>query len=153
MMKRTICTLAAGGSTILVAALLTLSTTAASAATSRASAAGHVAARSAPDAASGCVTEIFSIADEPYYEPCVLDEQVLLNNLWSKGLPGLHDLTTDASYGPLTEADVTQFQRDVGDSVDGVTGPETWGSLCILNAGYGFEGTYWHNAGCPSLYT
>jgi len=151
MMKRKIRALAVAGSTIAVTALLALSTTAASAATSRASAPDHLTTPSAADAASGCVTEIFSIADEPYYEPCVVDEQVLLNNV--KGLPGLHELTTDGSYGPLTEADVTQFQKDVGDSVDGVTGPETWGSLCILNAGYGFKGTYWHNAGCPSLYS
>jgi peptidoglycan hydrolase-like protein with peptidoglycan-binding domain len=136
--------------TIAVAALFTLSTTtAASAATSRASVTAHVTAMSVKDAASGCVTEIFSIADEPYYESCVVDEQVLLNNV--RGLPGLHELTTDGSYGPLTEADVHQFQTDVGDTPDGVTGPETWGSLCILNEDYGFTGAYWHGAGCNTL--
>jgi peptidoglycan hydrolase-like protein with peptidoglycan-binding domain len=146
-------TLAVTGTMIVAAALLTLSTTAASAATARASAPAHVTAPRAAEAASGCVTETFTINDEPYYEPCVLDAQVLLNNLWSKGLPGLYQLTTDGSYGPLTQGDVTQFQRDAGDGVDGELGPETWGSLCILNADYGFMGTYWHNAGCKTLYS
>jgi peptidoglycan hydrolase-like protein with peptidoglycan-binding domain len=109
---------------------------------------------SAAEAASGCVTEIFSIADEPYYEPCVLDEQVLLNNLWSKGLPGLYRLTTDGYYGPLTTGDVAQFQKDAGDSVDGVTvHTEAWGSLRILNADQRLTGVYWHNAGCNTLYS
>jgi len=44
--------------------------------------------------------------------------------------------------------DVEQFQRDAGDSVDGVTGSETWGSLCIINGDNGFRGVYWHDAGC-----
>ncbi len=148
MGKRPIGIAAVTSITVAVAALLTLGTTAVSAATSRASAPAHVTAPSAAEAASGCVTEIFSIADEPYYEPCVLDEQVLLNNLWSKGMPGLYKLATDGYYGPLTTGDVEQFQRDAGDSVDGVTGPETWGSLCIINAGNGFTGVYWHDAGC-----
>jgi peptidoglycan hydrolase-like protein with peptidoglycan-binding domain len=144
-------TLAVTGTMIAVAALLTLSTTAASAATARSSAPAHVTAPSAAEAASGCVTETFTTADEPYYEPCVLDAQVLLNNLWSKGLPHLYQLATDASYGPLTAGDVTQFQRDAGDGVDGELGPETWGSLCILNEDYGFTGAYWHGAGCNTL--
>jgi peptidoglycan hydrolase-like protein with peptidoglycan-binding domain len=137
--------------TVVVAALLALSTTAASAATSRATAPAHATVSATADKASGCVTEIFSIADEPYYEPCVVDLQVLLNNLWQTGLPGLRDLTTDGSYGPITEADVHQFQSDAGDTPDGVVGPETWGSLCILNDEYGFTGAYWHGAGCNTL--
>jgi hypothetical protein len=148
MGKRPIGIAAVTSITIAVAALLALSTTAVSAATSKASAPAHVTTASAAEAASGCVTEIFSIADEPYYEPCVLDEQVLLNNLWSKGMPGLYQLTTDGYYGPLTMGDVEQFQRDAGDSVDGVTGSETWGSLCIINGDSGFRGVYWHDAGC-----
>jgi hypothetical protein len=85
MGKGKIGALAVTGAMIVAAAFVTLSTTAASAATTRASAPAHVTALSAAEAASGCVTETFTINDEPYYEPCVLDAQVLLNNLWSKG--------------------------------------------------------------------
>jgi len=149
LLGRRIGTLTVTGITIAMAALATLGTTAAFAATTKASAPSHVTAPSTAEAASGCVTETFTISDEPYYEPCVLDAQVLLNNV--RSLPGLYDLTTDGYYGPLTEGDVTQFQRDAGDGVDGKLGPETWGSLCILNEDYGFHGTYWHDAGCNTL--
>jgi len=154
MVKRRISVLAVTGITIVAAALAALSATTASAATTSASAPGHVTApltvKATPDA-SGCVTEDFSQADEGTYEPCVRDEQVLLNNIWSVHvLPGLQDLATDGLYGPKTTSDVYTFQGDLGISYDGVTGPQTWWWVCHINSNAGFTGTYWHDAGCAT---
>ena len=155
MPKYKIRTLAVAGITIVGAALATLgTTTVASAAPAAASAPAHVTAQWAAKAAadpSGCVTEDFSEADEGTYEPCVRDEQVLLNNLWSVHvLPGLKDLTVDGYYGPDTTSDVYTFQGDLAITYDGVTGPQTWWWVCHINSNAGFTGTYWHDAGCAT---
>jgi peptidoglycan hydrolase-like protein with peptidoglycan-binding domain len=144
--------LAVTGITIAVAALFTLSTTAASAATRTASAPSHATAPSAAEAPSGCVTEEFSIVDENYYEPCVVDEQVLLTDIY-RSCPGClveYALTADGYYGPLTQGDVYYFQSESGLEYDGITGPQTWQALCETAYNLGWHGTYWQNAGCPT---
>jgi peptidoglycan hydrolase-like protein with peptidoglycan-binding domain len=146
-------TLAVTGITIVAAALLTLSTTAASAATTTTSAPGHATAPSAAEA-SGCVTETFTIADEPYYEACVADAQILFNDLqtvWATY--GINQgvtvrLTVDGSYGPATQGVVSSFQAFWGLSRDGKLGPMTWAQLCEITWLQGYHGTYWHDAGC-----
>jgi hypothetical protein len=106
-------------------------------------------------AASGCVTETFTIADQNTVLQCVKDGQVLLNNLWSTraktGITGLQQLTVDGQYGPHTKADVTSFQENfapAGVTVDGKLGPQTWWWVCRINSNLGFQGTFWHGAGC-----
>ena len=155
MPKRRIRILTIIGTTIVAAALATLSTTAASAVTT-ASVSGHAAAPQAADA-SGCVTETFTEADEPYYEPCVADAQILLNDLWyyQQAHPGIYLganrlLTVDGSYGSNTALDVGYFQVAVGDMVDEKLGPQTWASLCREDWLFGYTGTYWHDAGCAT---
>jgi len=105
-------------------------------------------------AASGCVTETFTTADEGLVLQCVKDGQVLLNNLNSIGFPDLQTLTVDGSYGPLTAGDVEQFQDDLahggGVTDDGMLGPQTWWWLCKENQNNRFTGTFWHDAGCAT---
>ena len=150
MLKRRIHILTVTGIMIVAAALVTLSTTAASAAPMTASAPGHVAAPRATEA-TGCVTENFSEADEGTYEPCVLDEQVLLNDVYDVHDVGPNQLlATDGHYGPDTTSDVISFQKAWDLEVDGITGPHTWDQLCALDFELGFRGNYWHNAGCAS---
>lgn len=43
--------------------------------------------------------------------------------------PGVEPLVVDGSYGPVTTARVTEFQRSWGLGVDGIAGPETWSFL------------------------
>jgi peptidoglycan hydrolase-like protein with peptidoglycan-binding domain len=146
------------GTGVMVAALLALGTTAASAAT--ASGAGHVtapqAAKAAAADASGCVTETFTTADEPYYEACVADAQILFNDLWYTqnsqavylGVNAL--LTVDGSYGPDTAGVVGGFQSAWGLTDDQKLGPQTWKQLCTVDYAWGYRGTYWHDAGCST---
>lgn len=165
MTKSTISKLAAAAVTIMSATALTALTatgasaaTGTSAATTTASAPGHVAARAAADDPSGCVTETFTINDEPYYEPCVADEQILLNDIWNTQekteiyLGVIELLTVDGSYGPDTTSDVEAFQGFYlgGDQVDGKTGPITWDTLCSTDYNLGYHGTYWNDAGCAT---
>jgi peptidoglycan hydrolase-like protein with peptidoglycan-binding domain len=49
--------------------------------------------------------------------------------------PGEEPVAVDGSYGPLTTARVTAFQRSWGLGVDGVAGPETWSFLSTLSPG------------------
>jgi peptidoglycan hydrolase-like protein with peptidoglycan-binding domain len=147
MLKGRIRTLAVAGSTTVAAALVALSATAASAATTTASAPAHVTAPTVA-AASGCVTETFTTADQNTYLQCVRDEQVLLNNLWSIGYSGMQQLSVDGHYGMHTYSDVRSFQGDIPIRVDGITGPQTWWNLCHYNSVWGFTGVYWHDAGC-----
>jgi peptidoglycan hydrolase-like protein with peptidoglycan-binding domain len=148
MLKGRIRTLAVAGGTIVAAALVALSATSASAATTAASTPAHVTAPTVA-AASGCVTETFSIADQGTFERCVRDEQVLLNNIWSKNVvPGLQQLMVDGLYGSHTRDDVKAFQSDLLLTVDGETGPQTWWWVCRINSNGGDRGVYWHDAGC-----
>jgi peptidoglycan hydrolase-like protein with peptidoglycan-binding domain len=134
--KRRIFALAAG---IMIAAggLVALSTTTASAATP-------------------CVDQEFGIWDTNTYYTCVNYEQVLLNDL--SRVPGggafvNQVLATDGYYGPLTTSDVEYFQShsELGISVDGITGPQTWMALCEWDWYYGWTGAYWQAVGCPNL--
>jgi hypothetical protein len=153
MLKRRIRTLAVTGTTIVAAALATLGTTAASAATTTTSAPGHMMASQAAEAASGCVTQTFDINDDQYtYEQCVYWEQILLNDLYNAHDPGPNQhLSTDGYYGPDTTSDVHAFQNRWYIKVDGITGPQTWKVLCVIDASYGFHGTYWYDAGCDTI--
>jgi hypothetical protein len=156
MLERRIRTLAVTGIMTVAAALVTLGTTAASAAPTTASTPAHVTAPRAAEATSGCVTETFTEADEPYYEQCVADEQILLNDIWYSQenteiyLGVIELLTVDGSYGPDTTSDVEAFQGFYGDEVDGKTGPMTWGTLCSSDYYLGYHGTYWNDAGCAT---
>ena len=49
--------------------------------------------------------------------------------------PGEEPLDVDGSYGPVTTARVTAFQRSWGLGADGVAGPETWSFLSTLSPG------------------
>jgi len=156
MLKQRIRTLAVTGIMTVAAALVTLTTTAAAAAPATASTPAHVTAPRAAEAPSGCVTEVFTEADEPYYEQCVADEQILLNDIWETQekteiyLGVIEQLTVDGSYGPDTTSDVEAFQGFYGDGVDGETGPMTWGTLCSVDYNLGYHGTYWNDAGCAT---
>ena len=162
MTKRTISKIAAGAVTIMSATALTaLAATGASAATSTsaataaASASGHVSAPRAADAATGCVTVQFGTWDENTYEQCVRDEQILLNDLHYGLVDGMNDvplLTVDGYYGPDTTSDVYTFQGDLAITYDGITGPQTWSALCTIAGNVGYQGVYWHDAGCASIY-
>jgi hypothetical protein len=105
-------------------------------------------------AATGCVTRTFDVAlDADTYQPCVLDMQVLLNNLYKKGVVGPNQLlATDGYFGVDTGNDVVGF-NDWWNDVPGQLGemtPTSWDALCGLNYGQGDRGTYWHDAGCAS---
>jgi peptidoglycan hydrolase-like protein with peptidoglycan-binding domain len=135
------------GLAIIASSVVAVAVTAgvASASTTAASA-SHVHA-----APSGCVTELFTIADENTYLVCVRDEQVLLNNLWSTGhFSPMFQITVDGYYGPNTRNDVEAFQGIVHITVDGETGLQTWSNLCAYNSAWGFTGVYWHDAGCAT---
>jgi hypothetical protein len=103
-------------------------------------------------AATLCVEQTFGESNT--YQQCVRDEQILLNDLRSVGAAGPNQtLTVDGYYGPHTFSDVESFQTAYHGSpyhlaVDGITGPLTWGVLCIADANNGFTGVYWHDAGC-----
>jgi len=165
MTKSTISKLAAAAVTIMSATALTAlaatgasAATGTSAATTTAAVSRHVTARAVADDPSGCVTETFTINDEPYYEPCVADEQILLNDIWYfQEKVGIYNgvielLTVDGSYGPDTTSDVEAFQGFYlgGDQVDGKTGPITWDTLCSVDYNLGYHGTYWNDAGCAT---
>jgi len=49
--------------------------------------------------------------------------------------PGEEPLAVDGSYGPVTTARVTAFQRSWGLGIDGVAGSETWSFLSTLSPG------------------
>jgi peptidoglycan hydrolase-like protein with peptidoglycan-binding domain len=165
--------LAITGITIVAGALVTLSTTGAAtaaaataaaataaAATASGSAASHLTAAQAAQTAadpSGCVEETFNENDQYTYEPCVVDEQILLNDIWSVqektgDYLGVNPqpLSVDGYYGPDTTSDVETFQGSHGDHVDGWTGPMTWDSICTAVYFLGFHGTYWNDAGCAT---
>jgi peptidoglycan hydrolase-like protein with peptidoglycan-binding domain len=150
MLQRKIPALAITGITIVAAVTVTFSATDASAATTMTSTPSHVTAALAANV-SGCVTEVFSTADENTFEACVDDEQVLLNDLHSVN-PGFASpaLTVDGQYGPATASVVTFFQGSFGITQDGITGPQTWKALCSADSQFGFKGTFWKDAGCPT---
>jgi peptidoglycan hydrolase-like protein with peptidoglycan-binding domain len=103
-------------------------------------------------AATLCVEQTFGESNT--YQQCVRDEQILLNDLWYSDVAGPNQLlTVDGYYGPHTFSDVEAFQTAYHGSpyhlsVDGITGPLTWGVLCIVDAANGYTGAYWHDAGC-----
>jgi hypothetical protein len=101
-------------------------------------------------AASACVDQILSY-DPGTYQPCALDEQVLLDDLWRIGFTGPdQQLATDGYYGLHTEGDVESFNDNwiPQQAGSGVTTTYTWAALCELDWEHGFRGAYWHNAGC-----
>jgi hypothetical protein len=150
MLKRTVRNLAAAGVTIVSAAGLTaLAATGASAATTSAAAPAHVTAqRSAADTA--CVDQTFGYSPDTY-QPCVLDLQVLLNDLYRIGFTGPDQLlTTDGYYGIHTAGDVQSFNYNWIPQLAGSDemGPFSWSALCELDWENGFHGAYWQAAGC-----
>ena len=119
---------------------------------------GIVAAPATPAmAASGCVTQTFTTANEGTFLQCVQDAQVLLNNIRNDLNPARPVIATDGHYGPLTQADVAQFQEGANNlgvganlTIDGILGPHTWLWLCTINEEEQFTGAFWHNAGCAT---
>jgi len=101
-------------------------------------------------AATACVDRTFGYSPNTY-QPCVLDEQVLLNDLWRIGFAGPdQQLATDGYYGIHTVGDVESFNDNWIPQLagSGETAPITWAALCELDWEHGFRGLYWHNAGC-----
>jgi hypothetical protein len=113
------------------------------------------AAITAPGAsAAACVQRSFS---EGSTGQCVLDEQVLLNDLTYHNWPGGPNptLATDGDYGPKTGAAVAHFNCVYGIYYGltcdiGFTEHPTWSNLCaaVAAAQHGDVGYYWRNAGC-----
>lgn len=109
-------------------------------------------AGTASAAQSGCAAQTFSTSNGGAVNRCVRDEQILLNDLRS-----IHDkgpnqtLAVDGLYGPGTASDVRAFQGAWGIGVDGITGPQTWGTLCVETFDKNFRGVYWTDAGCPTV--
>ena len=101
-------------------------------------------------AATACV--YLDFGESNTYQPCVRDEQVLLNDLWKAGRAGPNQLlTVDGYYGSHTVSDVKAFQTAYALTVDGITGPQTWDWLCLVDAEWGFTGTYYQAVGCPLI--
>lgn len=98
---------------------------------------------------TACVYRTFGLSST--YQPCVRDEQILLNDLWSIHVDGPNQqLTTDGYSGNNTANDVAHFNDWwLGFFPDWITPPVTWHWLCVLTGGNGFEGACWHAAGCP----
>jgi hypothetical protein len=104
-------------------------------------------------ASTACVSQTLGPRDT--YQPCVRDEQVLLNDLWYVRAPGPSQaLTTDGYYGSRTAGDVASFNDYLFLSRGphpATTTPDTWKWLCLADQVYGFVGVDWHGAGCPML--
>jgi hypothetical protein len=111
-----------------------------------------ITAPQASAAATGCVAQTFGY--DPYtYQQCVLDMQVLLNDLWYDHQVGPDQaLVTDGYYGPHTSNDVTSFNTwwNNGTAELGEMSPLSWDVLCGLDLHAGFHGAYWQNAGCAT---
>lgn len=111
--------------------------------------AGTAIAAPGASAATGCVTQTFGYSN--YYQACVDDLQVLLNDLYYKGAAGPdRPLTTDGYFGPLTSDDVGHFNSVWGRGYLEEATPATWYDLCYEDNAWGFHGTFWHNAGCAT---
>jgi hypothetical protein len=113
---------------------------------------GSVIVASGASASTACVYGDFGISNT--YQPCVRDEQVLLNDLRSAHLPGPNQLlATDGYYGIHTANDVSSFNYVYGVRTKyvGETTPETWGFVCVAAGEHGFRGAYWQAAGCPTF--
>lgn len=150
MLKRRIRALAVTGAAIAAAGIVTLSTTAASAAPKAPAAASKAALTP-----SGCVTHTFDIFDGYTRMQCVVDMQVLLNNLWNSHVPGPNqELAADGLFGVNTQNDVVDFNlkwTQVPGQYAEMT-PVGWQEyLCILNWQERFTGFYWQNAGCNTI--
>jgi zinc D-Ala-D-Ala carboxypeptidase len=101
-------------------------------------------------AATGCVTRTFGESNT--YQQCVRDEQVMLNDLRYAHVGGPNQLlTVDGYYGAHTFSDVKSFQTVYSLRVDGITGPQTWRELCLIDSDNDFVGAYWHDAGCATI--
>jgi hypothetical protein len=157
MLKRAVRNLAVTGVTIAsVTVLAAVGATGASASTATASAPSHATAPSPAEAASGCVNDTFTIADENTYEQCVRDAQVLFNDLDSVWVTHhvnygvVHSLTVDGFYGFDTAGVVEEFQEFWGIVPTAQLDPATWLFLCVMDRTTGFTGAYWHDAGCAT---
>jgi hypothetical protein len=155
MLNRKIRKLAVTGITIVSAGVFTA--TGASAATTVAATPNHVTAPKPVIVIDPCVFQTFGPSNT--YQKCVADLQVLLNDLWYVHYRGQEErlgpnqlLATDGLYGPHTTSDVAS----VNGNWLGLVGwdeaiPDTWSVVCGADRTAGFEGVYWHNAGCPNI--
>jgi len=73
----------------------------------------------------------YSAHGTSHLTPSVKVLQTQLNTRYLKADPLLEVLTVDGFYGPKTEEAVKAWQQHVGqNTIDGIVGPHTWGSLC-----------------------
>jgi len=100
---------------------------------------------------AACISRTFRQSDT--YQSCVYDLQVLLDELWARGLPGpSRRLAADGYYGPDTESDVSSYNAaNIRPSPGLVATPGTWHSLCLQDYEHGFRGVYWNDAGCAFI--
>jgi peptidoglycan hydrolase-like protein with peptidoglycan-binding domain len=103
-------------------------------------------------AAPRCVSRSFGPSNTP--NSCVLDLQVLLNDLTSRHWPGYPNprLTPDGYYGTHTSNAVLSFNSIYGIAsvFEQVAFPSTWQNLCAAAAAAqsGHVGYYYRHAGC-----
>ncbi len=76
--------------------------------------------------ASGCATLRFSKGSKT---GCVNHLQALYN-YHAKRLWGGSPIPVDGDFGPVTDSALRSYQTRMSLVVDGVVGPQTWGSLC-----------------------
>jgi hypothetical protein len=117
------------------------------------SGAKHAAAGKATAGTEGTECAYKTFGQSNAYQSCVYDLQVLLNDLWYRGLPGpSQGLATDGYYGPETGSDVASFNAvNVHPSPGNSATPSTWHSLCLQDYEHGFRGAQWNAAGCASV--
>lgn len=153
MLNRRVRNLAVSAIAIGSAAVFTaLAATGASAATAAKAAPAHVTTPKTGIVIDPCVFQTFGYNPDTYQQ-CVLDLQVLLNDLWSIHYAGPNQLlATDGYYGAHTASDVASDNATWGlfGSGDEAT-PDTWAGVCLADKDEGFQGVYWHNAGCPNM--
>lgn len=100
-------------------------------------------------AATACVNRQFGRSNT--FQQCVLDEQVLLNDLYDIHFRGPNvRLATDGYYGPQTAGDVVAFNTNTDTPGGEITTVYTWQELCYDTWSHNFRGAYWRNAGCAS---
>jgi hypothetical protein len=101
-------------------------------------------------AATGCITRTFGYSNT--YQQCVLDLQVLLNDLYGHIVGPNQILATDGYYGNHTASDVASWNSawNPGTTELAEMSPTSWDTLCGWDQVAGFTGAYYRNAGCAT---
>lgn len=96
-----------------------------------------------------CVHRTFGPSDT--YQPCVKEEQLLLNYLYHVHAPGPNQsLSIDGHYGRRTASDVGSFNQHwkIAPRAPTTTTPTTWYYLCRLGDLKGFSSGHLRAIGC-----